>query len=65
MSYEQAYGSDFEDMARRVPDITRIRKLLKWEPAVELDDLLRMIIADERANLNSAWVPSSLASEWR
>ena len=32
------YGRGFEDTRRRVPDITRARELLGWEPSVSLDD---------------------------
>jgi UDP-glucose 4-epimerase len=44
--YEQAYESGFEDMPRRVPDISRIRGLVGYEPQVVLDDILRAVIAD-------------------
>jgi UDP-glucose 4-epimerase len=38
--YDQAYAPGFEDMRRRVPDTTRVRNLLGWEPLVSLDDIL-------------------------
>ena len=38
VSYEEYYGRRFEDTRRRVPDITRARELLSWEPTVSLDD---------------------------
>jgi UDP-glucose 4-epimerase len=38
--YDQAYAPGFEDMRRRVPDTTRVRNLLGWEPRVSLDDIL-------------------------
>ena len=38
--YDEAYGSGFEDMERRVPDITRIRRLTGWSPTRSLDDIL-------------------------
>ena len=34
VSYEQYYGRRFEDTRRRVPDISRARDLLSWEPSV-------------------------------
>jgi UDP-glucose 4-epimerase len=46
--YEQAYGDGFEDMERRVPDITRIRRLTGWSPTRSLDDILNGVIAYER-----------------
>ncbi len=46
--YEQAYEEGFEDMLRRVPDITKVSTLLGWEPRISLDDILRSIIAEQR-----------------
>jgi UDP-glucose 4-epimerase len=42
--YEKAYEAGFEDMPRRVPDISRIRALIGYEPTVELDETLRRVI---------------------
>jgi UDP-glucose 4-epimerase len=36
--YESYYGPGFEDTRRRVPDVTRAREILNWEPRVELED---------------------------
>lgn len=47
--YDQAYESGFEDMHRRVPDISRIRALIGYEPRVPLDDILQRVIADLRS----------------
>jgi len=49
MSYKDAYGEGFEDMKRRVPDISKIRNLIGWQPEVNLDELLQKVIAYERA----------------
>jgi UDP-glucose 4-epimerase len=38
--YEQAYEQGFEDMARRVPDLTKIKKLIGYAPKVKLDDVI-------------------------
>jgi UDP-glucose 4-epimerase len=38
--YEQAYGPGFDDMRRRVPDITRAKQLLRWEPSRTLDEII-------------------------
>jgi len=43
--YDQAYEAGFEDMPRRVPDISRIRALVGYEPTVELDEILTRVIA--------------------
>jgi UDP-glucose 4-epimerase len=42
--YDQAYEAGFEDMPRRVPDITRIRTLVGYEPRVQLDEILTRVI---------------------
>jgi UDP-glucose 4-epimerase len=42
--YDQAYEAGFEDMPRRVPDISRIRNLIGYEPTVELDEILTRVI---------------------
>jgi UDP-glucose 4-epimerase len=42
--YDQAYEAGFEDMPRRVPDITKIRNLIGYEPTVNLDEILDKVI---------------------
>ena len=42
--YEKAYEAGFEDMPRRVPDITRIKALVGYEPTVELEETLTRVI---------------------
>jgi UDP-glucose 4-epimerase len=42
--YDQAYEAGFEDMPRRVPDISRIRALVGYEPTVQLDEMLQRVI---------------------
>ena len=41
--YEQAYEPGFEDMERRIPDISKITNLLDWEPTISLDDIIKSI----------------------
>lgn len=43
-SYESYYGPGFEDTRRRVPDISRARDILGWEPQVSLEDGLTQTI---------------------
>ncbi len=38
--YDQAYEAGFEDMQRRVPDLTRIRNLVGYEPSIHLDEII-------------------------
>ena len=42
--YDQAYEEGFEDMPRRVPDLSRIRALTGYEPKVHLDEILDRVI---------------------
>jgi UDP-glucose 4-epimerase len=42
--YEQATEQGFEDMRRRVPDISRVRELLGWEPRIALERSIADII---------------------
>ncbi len=42
--YDQAYEAGFEDMRRRVPDITKINRLIGWTPQVDLDGILLSVI---------------------
>jgi UDP-glucose 4-epimerase len=42
--YDQAYEAGFEDMPRRVPDISRIRHLVGYEPTVGLEETLARVI---------------------
>ena len=42
--YDEAYESGFEDMPRRVPDLTRIKGLIGYEPKHELDEILEQVI---------------------
>jgi UDP-glucose 4-epimerase len=48
--YDQAYEAGFEDMPRRVPDITKIRNVVGYEPKVGLDDIIRIVVEYLRAN---------------
>ena len=43
IAYEKAYPEGFEDMQRRVPDISKIKQLLGWEPKINLDQIIKDI----------------------
>lgn len=40
-SYHDAYDADFEDIRRRVPDLSRIRSTIGWQAQLSLDDIIR------------------------
>jgi UDP-glucose 4-epimerase len=43
--YSQAYPEGFEDMQRRVPDISKIKNVLGWSPQKGLDQVIKDIVA--------------------
>ena len=43
--YTEAYEEGFEDMPRRVPDISKIGNLIGYKPQTDLDGILRQVIA--------------------
>ena len=45
IAYEKAYPQGFEDMQRRVPDISKIKQVLGWSPEINLDQIIKDIAA--------------------
>jgi UDP-glucose 4-epimerase len=43
--YDEAYEEGFEDMPRRVPDISKANKHIGFSPTVELEGILKSVIA--------------------
>jgi len=43
IAYDKAYPEGFEDMQRRVPDISKIKQILGWTPEINLDQIIRDI----------------------
>ena len=41
--YEKAYAEGFEDMQRRVPDVSKIKQVLGWKPEINLDQIIKDI----------------------
>jgi UDP-glucose 4-epimerase len=46
--YDEAYQEGFEDMERRVPDISKIAKLIGYKNSHDLDDILARVVEYER-----------------
>ena len=42
--YDQAYESGFEDMPRRLPDLSKIERMIGYRPRFSLDDILHHVI---------------------
>jgi UDP-glucose 4-epimerase len=45
LPYSEAYSEGFEDMQRRVPDISKIKNALGWTPQIGLDQIIKDIAA--------------------
>ncbi|MCL5947821.1 MAG: GDP-mannose 4,6-dehydratase [Actinobacteria bacterium] len=54
--YGEAYKDGFEDMPRRVPDITKVRQLTGFVPRTTLDEIIRMLVSLERG-VGESWFP--------
>ena len=52
--YEEAYEEGFEDMRRRVPDISKVKKLIGFRPTLDLPEILKTIISyySDRMNIH-------------
>src|SRR5262245_14478536 len=50
LPYAEAYGADFEDVRRRVPDLTRLEQTLGFKPHRTLGEILDDIILHKRAS---------------
>ena len=42
--YHEAYEAGFEDMRRRVPDISKIRSFIGFEPSMNLDQIIESVV---------------------
>ena len=49
--YDRAYEEGFEDMMRRVPDVSKVRDLIGYRPTVDLDGILSDIIEYHRIRM--------------
>lgn len=52
--YGEAYTAGFEDMQRRVPDLSRIRALTGYRPTRNLDHILTDVIAEASGRIEPA-----------
>lgn len=44
ISYDEAFEKGFEDMQRRVPNITKIKELIGFKPTVDLEESIKRIV---------------------
>jgi UDP-glucose 4-epimerase len=53
--YEQAFAEGFEDMRRRVPDISKARRLVGFEPQIPLRRIVEEVAEDLRQRGGTPW----------
>ena len=51
--YGEAYAAGFEDMMRRVPDVTKLERVTGFRPSTSLEVIIRDVVADQRARLSA------------
>jgi UDP-glucose 4-epimerase len=59
VAFEQAYESGFEDMPRRLPDISKIARLIGYRPTLDLTEMLERIIRHMRAESAATKAPAA------
>ena len=52
--YDEAYEEGFEDMPRRVPDISRIQSLIGYEPTKDLEQIVQSVISYQESLLKTS-----------
>ena len=52
--YDEAYPPGFEDMMRRVPDVSRLERTTGFKPMTPLAQIVRDVVEDQRARLGPA-----------
>lgn len=51
--YAEAYPEGFEDMMRRVPDLTKLQRTIDFRPRTSLATIIEDVVADQRAVLTA------------
>ena len=49
--YDEAYEEGFEDMMRRVPDISKIQALIDYQPTLDIRQILEQVIQEQTSRL--------------
>ena len=65
VSHATVFGDAFEDMNRRVPDISKLRNLVGWRPTVHLDEIIARTIAYWNMAQRASTVPPLAAPAFR
>ena len=64
VTYDEAYGQGYEDMRRRVPDISKIRAAVGWRPRTSMDEIIAEVVASIRRAAPSPSLLHPLAVAW-
>ena len=62
LGYDEAYGPSFEDMRRRVPNVSLLRGLTGYAPDTDLDVTIRQVIEWTAASTPTETPPGSAPS---
>ncbi|MCP4366409.1 MAG: NAD-dependent epimerase/dehydratase family protein [Planctomycetes bacterium] len=54
--YEEVYSEGLQDMERRVPCLEKIKKHIRYEPSLDLNEILDKVIAHKRSELQATTV---------
>lgn len=52
--YDRAYEAGFEDIVRRVPDLSKLNRLIGYRPRISLEQTLQDIIQDQEIRLRAS-----------
>jgi UDP-glucose 4-epimerase len=55
--YSEAYAAGFEDMQRRVPDVSKLERTTGFRPRTPLSEIIRDVVDDQRARLQEQGRP--------
>jgi len=51
--YEEAYAEGFEDMQRRVPDVSKLERTVGFKPDTSLERIVADVVAEKRSRLQA------------
>jgi UDP-glucose 4-epimerase len=63
VSYKEAYGEDFEDIQRKVPNLDNLRRFIPYRPKYNIDAILRETIEYHKEGLSSTKAPSKVGRD--
>jgi UDP-glucose 4-epimerase len=62
LPYSEVYAAGFEDMMRRVPDVSKLERVTGFRPQTSLEVIIRDVVDDQRARLAARADGARLAS---